>query len=71
MAIIVKIAVVIFIISEGILLAYICVKDNYKYPLCPKCGNSLYCKRNEAGRAICQIHGDVTDCDLIEETEEK
>jgi len=65
-----KIVFLIFLVSGLIFLAYDSLRDIYKYPLCPKCEDSLYCERNEAGRAICKIHGDITDCDLIEVTEE-
>lgn len=65
-----KVVILMFLVLAVIFLIYSFVKDLYKYPLCPKCKDNLYCERNEAGRAICKIHGDVTDCDLISNLEE-
>jgi hypothetical protein len=46
-------------------LIYVVYKDGYEHPFCPKCGNSLRCRRNKSGRIICKNHGDVTDEDII------
>lgn len=52
------------------LLAFfaVCIflRDGYKHPFCPKCGDSVCCERNEQGRAICRVHGDITDIPIIE-----
>jgi hypothetical protein len=65
-----KVVILIFLVPGAVWLICRSLKDLYKYPLCPKCKKSFYCERNEAGRAICSIHGDVTDCDLIKNLEE-
>jgi hypothetical protein len=46
-------------------LIYVVYKDGYEHPVCPKCGHDLYCKRNESGKIICDIHEDVTDENII------
>jgi len=65
-------ALTIVISSIGIVL-YLCLCGKYLYdhPICPKCKDGLPCERDKSGKIICQIHGDVTGCDLIKETEEE
>jgi len=65
-------ALAIVILSIGLVI-YLCLFSKYFYnhPICPKCEDGLPCKRDKSGKIICQIHGDVTDCDLIEGTEEE
>ena len=32
--------------------------EEYRYPVCPKCGDNIFCKRKK-GVKICKIHGVV------------
>ena len=34
--------------------------DDYKHPICPKCGDNLHAKRKK-GKVVCEIHGDITE----------
>ena len=60
-----KVLMTIIAVLALIFLIYTIIKDGHEHPFCPKCGNSLRCRRNRSGRIICKKHGDVTDKNII------
>ncbi|MCD4694336.1 hypothetical protein K8R62_03185 [bacterium] len=40
----------------GLFFSLFLLVDDYKYPLCPECGDNLGTKRKK-GRKYCKIHG--------------
>jgi hypothetical protein len=34
------------------------IYDNYRYPICSKCGSNIYTKRIK-GKIICNVHNEI------------
>jgi hypothetical protein len=48
-----------------ILLVWGIVRNERNHAYCPLCDDNISCKKNQEGRKICTLHGDVTDFDAI------